>query len=941
MAQQIIVGPFNQGLRSDRTAFVIDNDAFPTLINSYHWRGRIKRKRGTQLITRLQRYFNSSSTSYSANATIPTDASGNANILTAFGLQVAVNPTTYASVVPMTVTIVDTSASVTYEDDGAGNLVVSPGPGTSGTINYASGQIKLPIEAIHNISAMFNYYPGLPVMGLESLTAFNTYFPGNIGFDTNYAYDISTTSPFPSSDVSFYKNPASPNTAKTAVTPSTWNGMNYQQFYTVNYQGALWASNGFTRPFTTTNIGMQYIKFTIVVTTMPGGNATAVFTVATDPKLVIGDYVFVNQVTDEILTPQINFQTGYVTNVAGTGPFTVTVVFPNPCTLTANTYTTNGILQYLTNRYDTTKDCIRWYDGNPSNGASPPVLSTGLGWVNFCPPLSFSNLSIDDQPKTQYYLVGAQVMYPFKDRMVFFGPIIQTAQTDNTTADSSQVYLRDTVIYSQNGTVYYTSTYTGDVLASSTQFTPVLVPKNQTATSPSWFGDVAGFGGYQVIGIDQPIISVSSNEDVLILGCQNSQVRMIYTGNDIIPFNFFVINSELGTSSTFSTVNLDQGVIAVGQNGITLTGQTTCERIDLAVPDNIFKFSLVQNGSQRICTQRDFQNEWIYITYRPQTSDSTKYLYPTQTLLYNYREASWGMFNETYTTYGQFVQQGSKAWTEYTDITWLGWESPWNQNDAYQPNVIGGNQEGFVLRRSDNQTAEDTSLAITAITISGTSITILAYNHCLNAGDFILITGCMGSIATPTNTINGYVYEVISVTNSNAFLIGVTGPENENPIPTGTYIGGGLITRFYIPLIQTKQFPTAWSMSRKTRIGVQQYLFTNSGGAQIELQIYLSQNGSSPYNYGPIVPYDNVDNSSLVYTDILFTGPELKNLQMPTSASQSQIWHRMNTSLIGDTVQIGFTISDNQMADPTFTNQTAEVELHAFILTVYPSQVLA
>ena|SRR5580693_143532 len=34
---------------------------------------------------------------------------------------------------------------------------------------------------------------------------------------------------------------------------------------------------------------------------------------------------------------------------------------------------------------------------------------------------------------------------------------------------------------------------------------------------------------------------------------------------------------------------------------------------------------------------------------------------------------------------------------------------------------------------------------------------------------------------------------------------------------------------------------------------------------------------------------------------------------MPTALSQKQTWHRMNTSLIGDTVQIGFSLNDQQM----------------------------
>lgn len=64
-----------------------------------------------------------------------------------------------------------------------------------------------------------------------------------------------------------------------------------------------------------------------------------------------------------------------------------------------------------------------------------------------------------------------------------------------------------------------------------------------------------------------------------------------------------------------------------------------------------------------------------------------------------------------------------------------------------------------------------------------------------------------------------------------------------------------------------------------------------------------------------------------------------------SSNAQQQIWHRVNTSLIGDTVQVGFTMSDSQMrvldANGEPTNQIAEIELHSFILDVYPSQELA
>jgi hypothetical protein len=64
------------------------------------------------------------------------------------------------------------------------------------------------------------------------------------------------------------------------------------------------------------------------------------------------------------------------------------------------------------------------------------------------------------------------------------------------------------------------------------------------------------------------------------------------------------------------------------------------------------------------------------------------------------------------------------------------------------------------------------------------------------------------------------------------------------------------------------------------------------------------------------------------------------NIQSPTANTQAQIFHRNNTSLIGDTVQVGFTLSDAQMRDTTFSNQFSEIELHGFIMDVSPSQSL-
>jgi hypothetical protein len=231
------------------------------------------------------------------------------------------------------------------------------------------------------------------------------------------------------------------------------------------------------------------------------------------------------------------------------------------------------------------------------------------------------------------------------------------------------------------------------------------------------------------------------------------------------------------------------------------------------------------------------------------------------------------------------------------------------------------------------------------------SVTITSPNHCLNENDFIVIYGCLGTVGA---VLNGNVFQVLTVTN-NTFVLS---PE----VASGsyTYIGQGTVTRMYIPFIASKAFPTSWGMSRKTRLGPQQYLLTATPKGQVTLYIYLSQNyadfpGDNAYNFGPVIPAPNSENDGLIYSTVLYTCPESTNLgltpantnlQMIVNPStgvtqQQQIWHRVNTSLIGDTVQIAITISEGQMFDPTLQNQFGEVEMHAMILDANPSSVLA
>lgn len=1032
MVEKLVVGPITKGLRTGITPFNVDNDSFPTLINAYQWRGRVKRKRGTSLLCRLRRYIAISTGNYSTII-----GTNTFSIFVRAGINTS-QPN--ASIIPGNIIQSDiifpgAINQVLRDTAGTGILtIIGAGPIISATIDYSTGIVTIIANAaVGPVGSSFSggYYPNIPVMGLEDVNLNPNEDTLSMAFDTIYSYLINRRSPFQSYDVSFYKNLPTGfyagYTEKTIWTPLTWNGRDYQQFWTINYQGALWATNGVTVPFNINNIGMQYASAS---TTPPlsavvwVNSTTMTFTIAGNP-LVVGDFVFVNEFTGS--TPaasrSLNFQTGFVTVLGNT----FTVVFPN-ANITNDVYTI-GMVQYLTNRSNTTVDNIRWFDGDPTTGpVIPPVFQTGKGWVNFMPPLSRDAYSIADLPKAIYYLVGAKMIVPFKDRLIFLGPVVQTS------AAGSQVYLQDTVIYSQNGTSYYTASFTGDPSLATTTFNPLLVPINQTSSPVAWWEDQTGFGGFLTAGVNDAITTSSFNEDVVLIGFTGFQTRLVYSGNDIVPFNFYSINSELGSSSTFSSINMDKGVITKGSKGYILTSQVGAERIDVEIPDQVFEIRLNDNGNERVCAQRDFLNEWIYFTYPSNNRDQPNHIFPNQSLFYNYRDNSYAIFNECYTTYGQFRKIDGFTWATIGDSLnlpqWSEWNSPWNsgQSTPLQPDVIAGNQQGFIMVKDDQKlaaTGEGTSLYIKSITGN----TVTSPDHCLNDLDFIYITGALGTVGTQ---INGKIFQVYGG-DANTFKL--------NPsIVAGTYIGGGIITRMYVPFIQTRQFPVAWDSGRKVQIGSQLYLLTKTPNGQITVQIYLSQNDQNPYNNGPIVPAAQSVNNSLIYSNIVNTCAEIilsgafrislgrigdgvtltynlnyqtifnlaarispgtlsiiigtvstftddgiggftatgtgtsagssvnydtgsivlvftvapssqpstttfyyeaVNIISPSQGTQSQIWHKMNTSLIGDTVQLGFTLSEDQMRDTSFSNQFSEIELHGFTLDVSPSQVLA
>jgi len=278
MSDQIYIGNFAKGLKTDRLPFNIDNDAFPTMFNFYCWRGRAKRKRGTILLGQL----NIQLASKTVDMTVTGQSSNTFNILSAYPV-VDSNVQIVPRSIRVTITGGNAANAATYADNGDGTFTVTGnGNAVTSSINYSTGVIILgylvpAVNATSNINISFNYYPILPVMGLQDFLPpnQNNLYPLLMAFDTKYSYQIANNNFY---NVTYY----------ITGTPFTWSGQDYQQFWTTNYSGALWATNN--------NPGLHYLSGTVSGTltgtaiTFTFSNGAALYT-----NLLQGDTLWFNQ----------------------------------------------------------------------------------------------------------------------------------------------------------------------------------------------------------------------------------------------------------------------------------------------------------------------------------------------------------------------------------------------------------------------------------------------------------------------------------------------------------------------------------------------------------------------------------------------------------------------------------------------------------------------
>lgn len=356
---------------------------------------------------------------------------------------------------------------------------------------------------------------------------------------------------------------------------------------------------------------------------------------------------------------------------------------------------------------------------NDSISGDPIRYTNGAVWEDFTPQINAAGDLLEQ----------ALCIAPFRGRLVVF----------NTLENGMQFQQR--IRWAAIGTPFTTATAIISVAGINMD---------------AWRDDIRGQGGFLDIPTADFIVSIGFVRDNLVVYCENSTWQLRYTGRAIAPFQIEKVNSELGAKSTFSAVQFDTSLVGVGDKGVVECDSFKSERIDIKIPDLIFQFNDANHGTERVHGIRDFQQRLAYWTYPYFPGAGVSNTFPNRRLVYNYENDSWAIYTDSLTCLGTFQSEISQSWSTAT-FPWSQANFPWVNIPALFPEIVGGNQQGFVLFLSSNlspKVSNDPSLSITNITGNDTTPTVVeSPNHNMQTGQVISISGI--PVGTPfADTLN-------------------------------------------------------------------------------------------------------------------------------------------------------------------------------------------
>lgn len=446
--------------------------------------------------------------------------------------------------------------------------------------------------------------------------------------------------------------------------------------------------------------------------------------------------------------------------------------------------------------------------------------------------------------------------------------------------------------------------------------------QNGSPVSPNgWVDTFGGKGGYIDAPTKEQIVTSEFLKDRLIVYFERSCWELVYTGNEILPFRWQQINTELGAEATFSTVPFDKVVLGIGNIGVHACNGANVERIDNKIPDEVFRISNDNEGVFRVYGIRDYGPEMVYWTFPSNTNTGN---FPNRILVFNYKNGAWALNNDTITAFGYYQGQ--------SDVTWGGMEQAWEDlpqtwdsgtlSSSYRQ-VLAGNQQGFMFIVNYEETRNAPALQITNISVVTGQVTIVCINHNLRGSeDYVAIENLQG--CTITSLTGSFIFEIYAVVDEDTLVV-------EAMTFTGTYSGGGTLARVSRIDIYTKQYNFYVDQDRNAYVSKVDFSVDRTTDGQVTVDMMVSSSEESLLKMGGAG-----GTQSLVGNGILETSPYLLSSYEKT---QDRLWHPIYPQAEGECIQLRIYLSYAQLTNPLIAWSNFELNAMTFFATPTSSRL--
>lgn len=419
-------------------------------------------------------------------------------------------------------------------------------------------------------------------------------------------------------------------------------------------------------------------------------------------------------------------------------------------------------------------------------------------------------------------------------------------------------------------------------------------------------------GGFTDADTEEAIISAEFIKDRLIVYFEQSTWELVYTNNNAQPFLWQKINTELGSTSTFSTVPFDKAVLTIGSTGVHSCNGSNVERIDQKIPLEVLQFNQKPEAVTHVQGIRDYEKELVYWTYTSNNRVSAPY-FANNILVYNYRLNTWSIIRDSFTCFGYFDQSTDMTWAdadfswEEADFTWSSYESQSNSR-----RILAGTPNGYVVRVMPDVANNELCMQITNITSVGGRTRLTIVNHVLDSvDDYIYINNCSG-----VTTFNDAIYKVTAIINDNTIEIG--------PIPfVGTYTGGGRAALVSNIRFRTKLLNPYVNTGRNVYVSRIDFCVQKTDHGQVTIDGYPSSS---------LAPVQALSPTVTLGTGVLETSPYAS---IPFEQLQTRLWHPVYFQFEGEFIQIQVYMTSSQMTDKDIA--FADFELEGLIIHARPT----